>query len=233
MRMLQAKQKALREQASELGGEMAGLPVPEYSSQGRAKQQATEHLDRAIEAMEQFEERLADARYESGDSASASANDMGELADSAARRLADAGQAIQRGLSGQNRGTADAAQEMAEQLAQDAEAYDESLGEAEKQKMLDRLAAAERLLESMAGTHWTTISAGGGPEAGHVYTNDPHRTAAENARLLARQFWSVALEARKRRSRPVEEESSDVAFFGAENEFFEDAARFGSRGVEK
>jgi hypothetical protein len=226
MRMLAARQKALREQASQLSRELAGLPAHEHSSQGRAGQQAKGHVDQAAEAMEQFEQRLADARYESLDSSKA--DHMADLADSASRRLADAGQAIRRGLSG----ASDKAQEMADQLARDAEAYDESLSEAEKQQMRDRLAAAQRLLESMAGTQWATIS-GGGPGTRHVYTKDSHTTPADTARLLARQFWSVALEAKKRPSQSVEEEPSDVGFFEAEKEFFESAARYRQERVER
>lgn len=226
MRMLAARQKALREQASQLSGDMADLPAHEHSSQGRAKQQAKGHLDEAVEAMEQFEQRLADARYEPLDSSGA--DHMADLADSASRRLADAGRAIRRQLSS----TADKAQEMAEQLAMDAQAYDESLSEAEKQQMRDRLTAAKRLLESMAPPQWTTIS-GGGPGTSHVYTRDPHTTTADTARLLAREFWSVALEAGKRPSRPVEEEPSDVGFFEAEREFFESAAQFRRERAER
>ncbi|MEN6423978.1 MAG: hypothetical protein ABFE13_01340 [Phycisphaerales bacterium] len=231
MRMLQAKQKALREQASELSDQIGGLPTQEYSDSGRTSRQAKEHLDQAVEAMKQFEDRLGDARYESLDSADAV--QMTESAESASRRLADAGQAIQRGLAGEGQDPAGKAQEMAEQLAKDAEAYEESLTEAQKQKMMERLEAAQRLLESMAGPQWATMSSGGGPGAGHVYTKDPHATAADTARLLARQFWSVALEAKKRQSRSVEEEASDVEFFEAENDFFEAAARFKSQGVAK
>lgn len=231
MRMLQAKQKALREQASQLNEQVGGLPAQEHSDSGRASRQAKEHLDRAVEAMKQFEDRLAEARYEAIESAQAT--EMTELAESASRRLADAGQAIRRGLAGEGQDSAGKAQEMAEQLARDAEAYDESLTEAERQKMKERLEAAQRLLESMAGPQWAMMSSGGGPGSGHVYTNDPHAASAETARLLARQFWSMALEARKRQSRPVEEEASDVGFFETENEFFEAAARFKSQGASQ
>jgi hypothetical protein len=232
MRMLQAKQKALREQTSQLSEEMGSLPVEtqDLASLQQMRGRAKEHLDQAVDAMKQFEESLADARYESLDSSQAQG--MTDLADSASRRLADAGQTIDHGLSREGQGAADQAQEMAEQLAKDAQAYDESLSETEKQKMLDRLAAAQRLLESMAGAQWSTVS-GGGPGGGHVYTNDSHGSAADTARLLARQFWSMALETKKRQSRSVEEESSDVEFFEAENEFFETAARFRRGRVEK
>ncbi len=97
MRMLQAKQKALREQTSQMSDGLGELPLSEDSSQGRAGRQAKGHLDEAVEAMKQFEQRLADARYESGDSSQAEG--MADLADSAARRLAEAGQAIRQGLA--------------------------------------------------------------------------------------------------------------------------------------
>jgi hypothetical protein len=153
---------------------------------------------------------------------------MAGPADAAARRLAEAAEALGRtGSPGEQQTAADQAQDMAEQLARDAQAYDESLSDAEKEQMLARLAAAERMLESMGGPQWTTVSRGGGPSSSLVYTRDGHMTPAESARLLARQFWSVALESRRRESRPVEQEPSDVEFFEAENRFFESAATFG------
>jgi hypothetical protein len=231
MRMFQARQKTLREDASQMSDSLGELPLSEDSSQGRAGRQAKGHLDEAVEAMKEFEQRLADARYGSDDSSRA--GDMAEPADSAARRLAEAGRAIRQGLAHGRNDSSAKAQEMAEQLAKDAAAYDESLGEIEKRELQDRLKAAERLLESMAGTQWTSISGGGGAGAGHVYTNDPHASAGETARLLARQFWSMALAGKERRSRPVEQEASDVEFFEAETRFFENAAKYGSQGVDK
>lgn len=231
MRMLQARQKALREQASQMSKDMNGLAASDGSSQGQPGGEAKGHLDQAVEAMQRLEERLEDARYGSGEKSGSEG--MADLADSAARRLAEAGRAIRRQRTGEGEGSPDEAREMAEQLARDAEAYDESLSEAEKQKMQDRLKAAERLLESMAGVQWTTMSSGGGPGVGHVYTKDPHASPAETARLLARQFWSMSLKGQNRRSRLMEQESSDVKFFEAESEFFENAAKFGSQSVQK
>lgn len=207
------------------------LPLSEDSSQGRAGRQAKGHLDEAVEAMKEFEQRLADVRYGSGDSSRA--EDMAKPADSAARRLAEAGRAIRQGLAHGRNDSSAKAQEMAEQLAKDAAAYDESLSETEKRELQDRLKAAERLLESMAGTQWTSISGGGGAGAGHVYTNDPHASPGETARLLARRFWSMALAGKERRSRPVEQEASDVEFFEAETRFFENAAKYGSQDIDK
>ncbi len=231
LRMLQAKQQALREQVAQLDAELGSLPGHEYSRHGSAQSQARERLKQAVETMKQLEEKLAEARYEPPTSSESA--QLGGMADSAARRLDEAGQVLQRAIAGDEERAADKAQEMADQLAKDAEAYDESLSEADKQSMRDRLAAAERLLESMAGPHWATMSSGGGPGAGHVYTKDPHASPAEAARMLARQFWSVALEVHQRQARPVADEPSDVEFFEAENEFFESAARFRPERVEK
>jgi hypothetical protein len=224
LRMLQARQQALRAQTAQLGTELGHVPGPDAAGQSKAQSQAQEHINQAAETMQQLEEKLADARYESP--ASQEGGEMTRLAEAATRRLAQAGQAIQRGMSGDQQGaTADQARDMAEQLARDAESYDESLSDAEKQQMRERLEAAEKLLESMAGPQWATIS-GGGPGAGHVYTKDTHAAPAEAARLLARQFWSVALEARQRQSRPLDEEPSDVEFFETENKYFEKAAQY-------
>ncbi len=233
LRMLQAKQKALREQVAQLNADLSRLPVREYSAQRTAQDQAQEHLNEAVDAMKRSEEKLADARY--GPAASSEAEgEMTAPADSAARRLIEAAKALGRGGSAdEQQGAAEKAQEMAEQLAKAAEAYDESLSEAEKQQMLAQLAAAERMLENMAGPQWTTVSSGGGPSSRLIYTKDGHMTPAEAARMLARQFWSVALESRQRERRPVQQEPSDVEFFEAENEFFENAATFRRPRVER
>jgi len=231
MRMLQARQRALREQASQMSKDMNGLAASDGSSRGQPGGEAKGHLDQAVEAMHRLEERLEDARYGSGEESGSEG--MVDLADSAARRLAEAGRAIRRQRPGEGEDSLEKAREMAEQLAWDAQAYDESLSEAEKQKMQDRLKAAERLLESMAGVQWPPMSSRGGPGVGHVYTKDPHASPAETARLLARQFWSMGLKGQNRRSRLMEQESSGVKFFEAESEFFEKAAKFGSQSVQK
>jgi hypothetical protein len=232
LRMLQARQQALREQAAQLDAELGRLSAGERAESGKTQSPAQEHLQKAIEAMKQFEAKLADSRY--GPPTASESADIGAPAESAARRLADAGQAIQRRLSGDDeQAKARKAQELADQLARDADAYDESLSEAEKKQMLDRLEAAKKLLESMAGPQWGTIGKGGTPGTGHIYTSDAHTAPAETARMLARQFWSVALEARQRQSRLLEDEPSDVEYFEAENEFFESAAKFGGQSSDR
>ena len=110
------------------------------------------------------------------------------------RELSEAGKAIRQGLSAGKPQTTDAkAQDMAEQLAEDAEALEESLSPADRQRMLERLEAAKRLLETMAGPQWATVSGGGTSGGAHVYTKDAYMAPAETARMLANQLWSIAL----------------------------------------
>jgi hypothetical protein len=234
LRMLEAKQKALREQASQAQAELGQLPTTAASAQNQARDEAQQHLGQAVKDMEQSEASLTGARYESGASAPDQA-DPSASADSASRQLAEAGQAIKRGLSaGKPKTPAEQAQEMAEQLAEDAEALDESLSPEDRQRMLDRLEAAKRLLESRADPQWATVTKGAGASGGGLaYTRNGPMTPAETARMLARQFWSMAIEARAKPVQPVAEEPSDVHFFQAEKEFFEKAAEFKEPSGEK
>ncbi|MBN1359085.1 MAG: hypothetical protein JW993_00765 [Sedimentisphaerales bacterium] len=231
MRMLEARQKALRAQAAEVAQELAQMALPESSRQAGVRDQAKQRLDEAVENMKTFEEKLADLRYEPSASADKQAQ-MADLADAAARELVQAGEAIERGLSaGKPMTEAEKAEALARQLAEDAASLDESVSPEEREEMLERLKAAERLLESMATPQWANVSRGGGP--GLVYTRGDTADDVKAARLLAQQFWSIAIQARDRQVRPVEDEPSDVEFVEAENEFFENAAKFKPQGDPK
>jgi serine phosphatase RsbU (regulator of sigma subunit) len=231
--MLEARQKALHGEAAQVQADLQQLPISESSPQGRTREQAQGHVGQAVEKMTRFEEKLTETRYDSSISTQ-KIEDISELADSVSRELLEAGKAIRQGLPAGKPQTADAkAQDMAEQLAEDAEAMEEALSPAERQRMLERLEAAKRLLETIAGPQWATVSGGGTPGGGHVYTKDAYMAPAETARMLARQFWSIALEAREEEAQPVADEPSDVEFFQAESEFFEAAAKYTPPGTEK
>lgn len=232
LRMLEAKQKAIREQASQVQTELQQLAATEVTAQGRAKDEAEEHVAQAVEEMKEFEQKLADARYEAAPSQDKTG--LSESADSARRQLAEAGRIIRQGLSGDKPKTAaEQAREMAEQLAADADALDESLSPADRQRMLERLEAAKRLLASHPDPQWANISGGGASSGTLVYTQGGAATPAETARMLAKQFWSIAIEARQKELQPVAEQPSDVEFFQAEKEFFEKAARFNQPAPKK
>jgi len=232
LRMLGAKQKAIREQASQVQAELAQLPTTEVTAQGRARDEAQKCVGQAVEEMQEFEERLGDARYEAAPSQDQAG--LSESAESARLQLAEAGRAIRQGLSGDKPKTAaEQAREMAEQLAADADALDESLSPADRQRMLERLEAAKRLLQSHPDPQWAPTSSGGPASGTLVYTQGGTMTPAETARMLAKQFWSIAIEARQKELQPFAEQPSDVEFFQAEKEFFEKAARFKQPRTEK
>lgn len=226
LRMLEAKQKSLNERASRISSDLEQVPGSERFMEAAKRDEAQRRLDQAIENLREFEDKLTDIRYNSAPS-SQRENEMTRLADSAIRQLGQAGEAIKDGLaSGRQQDVGQQAQALAEQLAEDAETLDESVDPDQQADMLERLDAAKRLLESMAGTHWATITGGGGPGNSHVYTRGGNTSAAEAARLLSRKFWSIAVQARDRQVGPVQDEPSDMTFFELENEFFEQAAKF-------
>ena len=208
------------------------MPTTEVTAQGRARDEAQKHVAQAVEEMKEFEEKLADARYEAAPSQDKAG--LSESAESARRQLAEAGRAIRQGLSGDKPKTAaEQAREMAEQLAADAEALDESLSPADRQRMLERLEAAKRLLQSNPDPQWATVPGGGASTGALVYTQGGATTPAETARMLAKQFWSIAIEARQKELQPFAEQPSDVEFFQAEKEFFEKAAQFKPSRTDK
>jgi len=235
LRMLQAKQRALQEQVSQLKQELQQLPEDSDGGEGKGWAEAQEHLGEAVARMDEFQTKMAEARYqpEMGERRS---NDAVALMDSAGRELDLAEEAIGREITLSNeQKLAQKAQDMAEQLAEDADALAESVTGAERQEMLARLEAAKRLLEMMPEPQWATVDKSGGTPSGasHVLTKNPNLAPAEAERQMARQFWSIAINAKKRRQQVIEDESSDVEFYGQENQFFENAARYEQEPVKK
>jgi hypothetical protein len=272
LRMIQAKQKALQEKVSQLKQDLNQLPAISPSTglgagsaaklalsevEGtQARQKAQEHLEDALAKMDEFQAAVTATRHQpsvtgkpfrSGKTGAAGpvgkAAEAVELMESARQKLEQAGNAIGQGLSmSEEQKLAEKTQEIAEQLAEDANALDESLTPLEKEEMLARLEAAKRLLDSMSGAQWSTVSKGSSRSSPvHVFTKDPRAAPAEAARAMARQFWSIAIEAKKRKSHPfdklraglIEDEPSDVKFYELENRFFENAAKFSKEPVKK
>ena len=111
--------------------------------------------------------------------------------------------------------------------------------------MLARLEQANALLQSMSprtnspvqggpvnrGPGSLTGSAPGGGagrlEQTAAVATDNSPGPAEHARALARQFWSMAIKAKKQQGRFIDDEPSDARFYEKENDFFEEAAKAG------
>ncbi len=233
LRMLQAKQGALQEQVSQLKQEL--LELPESSESGKGRAQAQEHLSEAAAKMDEFQTEMAEARFQAEMDGQRS-NKVVALMDSAKSELDMANKALGRELTlSDDEKLVQEAQDMAEQLTEDADALAESVTDVERQEMLARLEAAKRLLEIMPEPQWSTVNKGGSPPSGasHVLTKNPNIASAEMARQMARRFWSIAINAKKHRQQLAENEPSDVEFYGQENEFFENAARYDQEPVEK
>jgi len=234
LRMLQAKQKALQEKVGQLKKDLEQLPSLSEAQQAQAQQKAQEHLADALAKMDQFQAAATATRYQPSVTDKKAAQAV-ELMESARQKLDQAGSAIGQGLSmSEEQKLAEKAQEIAEQLAEDANALDESLTPIQKEEMLARLEAAKRLLDSMSGAQWSTVNKGSSRSAPvHVFTKDPRVAPAEAARAISRQFWSIAIEAKKRKSQLIEDEPSDVKFYEMENKFFENAAKFSQESVKR
>lgn len=229
LRMLQAKQRALQQQVSQLKKDLEKMPQSTNAATAKASDEAQQHLARAIEKMEQFQDKTDEVRYDT-QADTRKATEAVELMDSAQRDLASAEKTLEAGtMFSDKQQMAKKAQEMAEQLSQDAEALDESLTAVEREEMLARLKAAEKLLESMPEARWSTMQKGRGQTgSGTVLTKDGS-SAADTAREISRRFWSIALDAQKHVEKPIEDNPSDVRFYELENEFFENAAKYNRR----
>jgi hypothetical protein len=235
LRMLQARQGALQEQVSQLKRELRQLPEIPEPGRNKRRNEAQKHLDEAVAKMDDFQAKLTEARYQA-DMGEGKSKDAIETMESAKRELDLAKEALDGELTlGNEQRIAQKAQKMAEQLAEDADALDESVTPVEREEMLARLEAAKRLLKMMPEPQWTTINKGKGAPSGaaHVLTKSPNLAPAEAARQMARQFWSIAIDAKRRQQHLIEDEPSDVRFYGQENEFFENAAKFEQEPVQK
>jgi len=234
LKMLQAKQRALGEKVSQLKQDLKQLPEISEGSEGQGQSEAQGHLDKAAAKMSDFDTKMTEARY-GADIEKAKATEAVELLDSAKRELDLARKALDAELTLNDEQIAvKKAREMAEQLAEDADALDESVSPIEREEMLARLEAAKRLLESMAQPQWATISKSSSRSGGgHVFTQNPNIAPARAARAMARQFWSIAINAKRQKAQVIEGERSDVKFYELETEFFENAAKFNKKHVQK
>ena len=237
--MIQARQKSLQEQVEQLNRDLQQLPQTSQSGGNNARSEAQKHLDEAVKKMDDFQAKLTEARYQAYVDERKS-NEALENMESSKRELDLASEAIGRELTlSDDEKTAKEAQEMAEQLAEDADTFDGSVTDSEREDMLARLEAAKRLLEMMPEPQWAQINQPSGNRTGAapVLTTNPNLSPAEQARQMARQFWSIAVNAKKRRSGTAAgltaEEPSDVKFHDKENEFFENAAKFDPETAQK
>jgi hypothetical protein len=225
--MLQAKQAALKEQVLKLKQDLKQLPEFSQDSETSQRQKAQKHLDNAAAKMNDFLDKLNQARYQP-DMDERKSRRVVEIAESAKNELDLAGKTLEKELAlSDEESIARKAQEMAEQLAEDADALDGSVTPIEREQMLARLEAAKRLLKMMPQPQRAMVSKSTSSTAqSHVLTQNPKIPPAKAARMMASQFWSIAIDAKTRHERLIEDEPSDVKFYKLETDFFENTAKF-------
>lgn len=235
LKMLQAKQATLQEKTLQLKEQLKQIPKNPEDAKAEARAEVQKHLDEAIEKMSQSQKKLTKARYEMQLNRQKSA-DAVETLKSVGDELDMTAKALEAELmSGDKQSAAEKAREMAKKLVEDAASLDESVTPIERELMLARLEAAKRLLEQMPTPQWTTVNRSDKKDnvaRGLVLTQSP-AALREAARAMAREFWSIVIDAKKRAGPLIEREPSDVKFYEFENEFFETAAKFNQKPVQK
>ncbi len=233
LRMFQAKENALHKQVSQLKRDLEKLPATSDRRSTQARLKTQKHLSEALSRMDKLQAKLTETLYQANMNEDKSVEAV-VLMEEARRELDQAGKTLETGLEmSEEQRVAKEAQQMAQQLAADADALDESLTPLERRQMLARLEAAKRLLESISPAQWSIVSKGGSSGASHALTQNPQTAPAQQAREMARQFWSIAIDAKKRRTQLTEDEPSDVTFYELENRFFENTAKFDPRQGKK
>ncbi len=231
--MLQAKQAQLQNSISQLQQKLNSISQDSAADISKVSKEAQDSLGEALEYMEQFQEKMEELHYQPQEYDNKSKQAI-ELMDSASEKLDSADNAIEKGLQGSEENQlAKKLKEQAGQLAVDAANLDSGLTELEKEQMLARLEAANRLLESMAKAHRENVDGGGNgnTSSSHVLT-EGGSIVRDTVREISRELWSRAFELEKRQEKPIEEEPSDARFFEYDNDFFEKAAEYNS-GVDK
>jgi RNA polymerase-interacting CarD/CdnL/TRCF family regulator len=242
----------LRDLVSQVRQSLQELPKTSEAGAGEAtdRQEAQEHLEKAMAQMSRFQDKLAEARYGTGTDREdlAKASDVLDLANN---QLDLAKEAIEGELTLSNEQVlAKEAQELAEELAKLAEALDKSVKGVEREQMLARLEEARRMLELIMNEKWEREKGRGNDSQAATHRERPigagsadgdggygviygdtsvgsvRQAPTDLARALAREFWSIAIKAKKRKTQVIEDDPSDAAFYELERDFFEDAARF-------
>lgn len=234
LKMIQAMQKAIQDRLSAIKQKLERLPSISKDPQDPTRSEAKKNMDEAIGQMNTVQSGLSEARRQAPISKTQSARMLGTLAQIEDRLLTAAEKLDSEITADQAQALAKKAQKLAEEIAELAKELDKSLSDVERQKMLQRLEAAKRLLASMQKAQWVDVSRGGtGTGTMHVLTRNSQMTSAQQARAIAREFWSISIKAKKRQSQIVERPPSSMEFYELESDFFENAANFNLEQMEK
>jgi len=232
MKVLRAHQRRLRNELSQLEGQLTQMPIGQDSQAGRpspmeARKVARDHLDRAQAEMNRFETLLAEQYFDR--------LDREELAREAPAMLAAIGselmlarQALQQEATLYAGDETEQLKQMALNMQAMADAYEKAVTPEQRRQLLNALTAVANQFNAMSGG---PANIPGGPGPGHpgpVLAVKGHsgRDIVEAAKFAARQFLSRQMEVTKRDADAAAATGSgSLKFYNQENDFFESTAK--------
>ena len=234
VKVLRAQQKQLRTELSALEEQLARMPVGpardgDHPSPVEARKAARAHIEQAKDAMDHFEAFLAEQYYDQQDPRQL-ALEAPVMLGAISRELMMARQAMQQEANSYTEDDAERLRQMALNLQDMANAYNNALTQEQRTQLLDNMAAATAQLNSMSsiGPPDNTNIGGNrsGRPSGPVFTvKGGYQDIIDAARFTARYFLSKDMEATKRTGTRVgRADGGSLRFYEQENDFFESAA---------
>jgi len=226
MKMIQARQKALRQRVEQLENRLVAMEAMEAAS-GKSKFEygkTSEQLDNATEQMKEFDKKLTEAFY-APDGGDKNLKEALELLPKAAAELKSAEWALKEQFEQtNNERVAESAQALAKELAELSKAIEEGKNPMAPQELEAHFDKAEMVLDVMKQWLPQELKLAALSPKGDTPRKDDG--SGKYAMQLARRFWSMSVRARKLETGIIEEEASDAKFYESENEFFEKAAEY-------
>jgi len=232
MKVLSAQQQQLRIELSMLEEQLAAMPIglnqdSNKSNSIEARKAAQTHIEQAKDAMDRFENFLVEQYYNQHDPKQL-AMEAPAMLGAISLELIMARQAMQQEASSYMDEDAERLRQMALNLQDMANAYNNSLTQEQRSQLLNNMAAATAQLNSMysVGPPDNTNVGGRPVPSGPVPTvKGGYQDIIDAARLTARHFLSKDMQVTKRTDTRVGQSSGgSLRFYEQENDFFESAA---------
>jgi hypothetical protein len=238
MKVLKAQQKQLRTELSMLEEQLAQIPIGLNEDSNKsgpigARKEAKAHIGQAKNAMDRFEAFLAEQYYEQHDSNQLALEAQAMLA-AISRELMMARQSMQQEVASYTDNNAERLRQMALNLQEMANAYDNALTPEQQMQLLNSMAAATAQLNSISSAPPDNTNVGGdrsgratGPA---LVVKSDYQGIVDAARFTARHFLSKGIEVTRRTGTRVgSADGGSLKFYEQENDFFESAAESRSK----
>ena len=234
MKVLRAQQKQLRAELSTLEEQLAEIPIGlnqdgNKPSPIEARKAAQTHIEQAKDAMDRFEKFLAEQYYNQHDPKQL-AMEAPAMLGAISFELMMARQAMQQESSSYSDDDAERLRQMALNLQDMANAYDNALTQEQRSQLLNDMATATAQLNSVLSIGPPDNTNVGGNSSGRPFGPVPtvksgYQDIIDAARFTARYFLSKDIQAAKRTDTHIGKASGgSLRFYEQENDFFESAA---------